>query len=332
MGVARTNSPTTVSQQVVEDVEKNLPEIRSDARIVTSQQPETEAVQKEEVLPKQPENLEGDDSAHRSYLKSKLRALIAENNGCLNSNEVADTVKELSEMNPNPTNCARLQLFIGDYFTLNTPNFPGRLKTASGDEKIVQYTLGRLSFNIFQPNELVCTVKSIRNPVHPQYDQFDDAKSTFSYHIIIELTIHTPDGDLDATLINRGFCRENDDRKNRLMVTFKGGTLIPGNKSTIDDGPMLALWEKTFANAYEKADEERSYLGWIYQYFLKLILGLNLPTDSRNHYDHAFHFDMKRAPKGFFDVLYLDDDMRITKGNRGTISVLDRFSLNAYSQ
>mmetsp|Transcript_7533 Transcript_7533/g.18825 ORF Transcript_7533/g.18825 Transcript_7533/m.18825 type:complete len:328 (+) Transcript_7533:132-1115(+) len=327
MGVARTNSPTTVSQQVVEDVEKNSDAIRSDAHIVTSQERE-----KELPYAQQPEYLEeGDDSAYRTQLKSKLRGLLAEHNGYF-MEEVEDTVKKLSELNPHPTNCAQLELFTGDYYTLTTPNFPGRLKTPSGDEDIVQYTLGRLSFNIFQPNELVCTVKSIRNPVHPQYDQYDKTTHTFSYPLIVELTIHTPDGDLDATLINRGFCRPHEDKNNRMMVTFRGGSLIPGNKGTVDDGSMLALWDKTFANVYKKADEERSYLGWIYRYFLKLILGLTLPSDAMSHYENAFHFDIKRTPKGFFDVLYLDDDMRITRGNRGTISVLERAPMNSYAQ
>mmetsp|Transcript_28135 Transcript_28135/g.59212 ORF Transcript_28135/g.59212 Transcript_28135/m.59212 type:complete len:329 (+) Transcript_28135:96-1082(+) len=328
MGVARTDLPSTVSHRAVENAEKNVHEIKKDVCIVMSQQKEEQRL---DAL--QDESLEEeDDSTNRSYLKAKLRALLSKHNGCTTDKGVVDAIEKLSKLNPHPTNCAQLQLFLGEYSTLTTPNYPGRIKNSSGDKDVVQYTLGRLSFNIFQPNELVCTVKSIRNPIHPHYEEYDQTTATFSYHIIVELTIHTPDGDLDATLINRGFCRENEDKKNRLMVTFKGGTLIPGNISTVSDGNMLALWEKTFANAYEKADEKRSYFGWIYQYFLKLIIGLTLPTDAKNHYDNAFHFDMKRPPKGFFDVLYLDDDMRITKGNRGTISVLERVASNGFSQ
>lgn len=194
----------------------------------------------------------------------------------------------------------------------------------------MQYTLGRLSFNIFQPNDLVCTVKSVRNPVHPQRNE-DDGTSVFSYHFIVDIIIHTPHGDLDATLINRGFCRKSEGRRDRMEVTFTGGTLIP-RKCVTDDVIMLKLWNKTFSNAYEKAKKERSYFGWVYHYCMKLFLGLTFPTDSRNLHDYAFHFDMKRPPKGFFDVLYLDDDMRITKGNRGTISILERGASNAFAQ
>ena len=136
--------------------------------------------------------------------------------------------------------------------------------------------------------------------------------------------------------MNRGFCRESKDRNNRMLVTFTGGTLIPGNESTANDDSMLPLWEKTFAKAYERAKKERSLLGWVYHYFLKLFLGLTLPKDfehfGRSRYDNSFHFDIQRPPKGFFDVLYLDDEIRITRGNRGTLTVLERAASNGFSQ
>ncbi|VEU43350.1 unnamed protein product [Pseudo-nitzschia multistriata] len=328
MGVARTNSPTTVTHIALEDVAKTLHDVRHDVCLVTSLEKEDHRTQ--DQPPETPE----EDSAsfkRRRELKTKLRALISDKNGCTEDKEVADAVKKLSELNPHPVNCARFELFPGEYFTRSSPNFPGRIKPSIGQEDIVQYTLGRLSFNIFQPNELLCTVKSIRNPVHPQYYEHDETAATFSYHFVLELTIHAPEGDLDATLINRATCREDEKRNNRMIVTFQGSTLIPGNHSTVDHASTLVLWEKTFANAYKKADEQRSYFGWVYQYFLKLILGLSLPSDSRTRFDSSFHFDMKRPPKGFFDVLYLDEDMRITRGNRGTISVVERASPIGFS-
>lgn len=39
--------------------------------------------------------------------------------------------------------------------------------------------------------------------------------------------------------------------------------------------------------------------------------------------DHSVHFDMKRAPRGHMDVLYLSDNTRITRGNRGTLVVVE---------
>jgi hypothetical protein len=324
-----------VSHRAVEEVKKDLHTILHRVDTVPFKQ---HAVQQQNV--KQHKLVQEENTSNaRSHLKAELRALLSVNNGCTKGKDVIDIIAKLSECNPHRNGFSQLDCFPGVYSTLSVPNFPGRIKaTKNNQENIKQYTLGRLSFNIFQPNELICTVRSIQNPVHPQHDASegkDNDTAVFSYHFIVDLTIHTPGGDLEATLINRGFCRESEDRKNRMKVIFTGGTLIPGCESTTNDKSILTLWEKTFANAYERANKERSFFGRIYQYCLILFLGLILPTDSKHLgsscYENAFHFDMKRPPKGFFDVLYLDDDMRITKGNRGTITVLERASSYAFS-
>ena len=329
-----------VSHRAAEEVKKDLHKILHKVDTVPFKQDAVQQLKVQQPQVKQPGIvLEEDTSNARNYLKAKLKALLSANNGCTKDKDVINIIAKLSECNPHRNGFSQLDCFPGDYSTLSVPNFPGRIKTTKNNqENIIQYTLGRLSFNIFQPNELICTVRSIQNPVHPQHEASegkDNDTAVFSYHFIIDFTIHTPDGDLEATLINRGFCRESEDRNNRMKVTFTGGTLIPGCESTTNDKSMLALWEKTFANAYERANKERSFFGRIYQYCLILFLGLILPKDSKHLgsscYENAFHFDMKRPPKGFFDVLYLDDDMRITKGNRGTITVLERASLNAFS-
>ena len=143
-----------------------------------------------------------------------------------------------------------------------------------------------------------------------------------AYPLVCDITVHTDDGDLPAILIMEATCSENPDINTRLMVSFTGGTLLPA-KELRNDSSKLDLWSRTFEGAYKKADEERSYFGWLFQFFIKILLGLTYPTDE-SLAKHSFHFDMKRSPVGYFDVLYLDDDLRITKGNRGTIVVAER--------
>jgi hypothetical protein len=280
-----------------------------------------------DVIPSQLDIVKANDP--RSHLKAKLKSLLAKYNGCTQHNEVIDIVNKLSEMNPVGKKCAQDALFAGDYCTITAPTFPGRIKSKNNEQDdVVKYTLGRISFNIFQPNKLICTLRSVRNPVHPRAELTKDGRKTFSYHFVLDITIHTPDGDLPATMINEAHCYENPDVNNRLMVTFTGCTLMPANELA-NNTTKLKLWESTFEGAYKKADEERSYLGWIFQYFLKLLLGLTLPSDnnpgnSKDILKNTFHFSMKRCPTGHFDLLYLDEDLRITKGNRGTIVVAER--------
>jgi hypothetical protein len=264
----------------------------------------------------------------RSLLKAKLKSLLAKYNGCTKNNKIVNVVNRLAELNPTTKNCVQSDCFEGEFYTLTSPTFPGRLKAITKDqEDIVQYTLGRISFNIFQPNKLVCTLRSVRNPVHLRTVQNKDGRRTFSYHLMLDITIHTPDGgDLPATIINEAYCYEHPDVNNRLMVTFTGGTLMPCHE-IVNDTTRLKLWETTFHGAYQKADEERSYLGWFFHYFLKLLLGLTFPSDHNIQNDilkNSFHFDMKRSPTGHVDILYLDEDLRITRGNRGTIVIAER--------
>lgn len=328
MGVPRSNSPSTVSHRTVVEAKKDsferVHEVSFKEHLYEHQHPVQHSQSEDQM--------EYSDSTH--FLKNELKALLVESKGCAKDKKVTDIIAKLSQRHPCPQDFANLDYFTGYFAALSVPNFPGRIKPSKkNEEDTAQYTLGRLSFNIFQPNELVCTVRSIQNQLHRKNN--DDDTDVFIYNFIVDLTIHTPDGDLEATLINRAFCRENENRENRMSVTFTGGSLIPGNESTPYDNSMLGLWERTFAKAYERATKERSVLGWIYHYCLVLLLGLTMPKDAhmaRSRSEHSFHFDIKRPPKGYFDILYLDDNMRITKGNRGTISVVERVSLNDFSQ
>eukprot|EP00529_Nitzschia_sp_RCC80_P023806 CAMPEP_0113453730 /NCGR_PEP_ID=MMETSP0014_2-20120614/7503_1 /TAXON_ID=2857 /ORGANISM="Nitzschia sp." /LENGTH=462 /DNA_ID=CAMNT_0000345123 /DNA_START=80 /DNA_END=1468 /DNA_ORIENTATION=+ /assembly_acc=CAM_ASM_000159 len=323
-----------------------------------------------------------DTSSLRHELKKQLRSLLLKYHGCTKHDDIRNVINQLTKVNPTSTNCTKSNLFEGEYHTLTAPTFPGRIQPINNNvdnddvggldestaSKVVQYTLGKLSFNLFQPNKLVCTLKSIRNPVRastkteppvPNANSTKTAanmknKKMFSYHLVSDITIHTPDGqDLPATMMNEAWCYENPNLSNRLMVTFTGGTLMP-SMETVEDSSKMQLWKQTFDEAYRRADEERSYFGWMFYYFLKLLFGLSMTlpgTDTgsgdstlsssnannttstttamsmktrREIAKNSFHFDMKRSPTGHFDVLYLDEDIRITKGNRGTVVVVER--------
>jgi len=130
------------------------------------------------------------------------------------------------------------------------------------------------------------------------------------------------DFDLEAIMINKAFCYPSPDVKNRMIVTFTGSSLFPKKKN---DKRTELLWTKTFANAYQKADEERSFAGWMLHYGMKWFLGLTYPDDAHASDEvHGSSFKLKKPFSSYFDVLYLDKDIRITKGSQGTIVVVDR--------
>lgn len=262
----------------------------------------------------------------RDHLKTKLKALLVQTNGSTIDPAVISTIKDLAALNPVYKNAVQSPFFCGSFCALTSPNFPGRLKSAPDTQDIVQYTLGRLSFNIFQPCKLVCTLRSVRNPVVAQMITKKDGLDTFSYSFILDITIHAPEGDLPAMLVNEGYCYENMEVDNRLMVTFTGGSLMPSD-TVKNDKSKKDLWRSTFGGAYKKAEEGRSYIGRFFQFVVKTLLGLTLPGDDFSG-KLSFHFDMKRSPAGHFEVLYLDEDLRITRGNRGTLVVVERSRKN----
>ena len=157
MGIPRSNSPSTVAHRAGGEGKKDLREIPCGIEGEPSKQQGGQQLhfQRSDSFD------ETDDSTSSIHdLKNELKALLSENNGCTKDKEVADIVAKLSESNSRVKCCANLDYFPGDYITLSIPNFPGRIKPMNeSEEDIVQYTLGKLSFNIFQPNELVCTMR-----------------------------------------------------------------------------------------------------------------------------------------------------------------------------
>lgn len=263
--------------------------------------------------------------------KSQLRAALARNNGSTKNPEVMAAIDKLVSMNPT-VNAIDSPLLMGEFIAHTSPDFPGRIKPQKGQEDVVQYTIGRLSFGLFQPHSLVATIRSVRNSILLNEDpdqQIAGADKTYTYPISIDMTIHTPKGDLPAIMRHRALGFAVPEHKNRLGVTFSGGSLTP-TYEVRSDPEKMALWEEVFDGAYTKAAEERGLVSSILQYIFKKVFKLTTPTDEdmKKSATRSVCFDMKRSPKGYLDVLYLDEDIRITRGNRGTIIVVERYEIN----
>uniref|UniRef100_A0A7S2MET0 Plastid lipid-associated protein/fibrillin conserved domain-containing protein n=1 Tax=Helicotheca tamesis TaxID=374047 RepID=A0A7S2MET0_9STRA len=259
--------------------------------------------------------------------KENLRTVLAERHSISDHPKVSEAIESLIEVWKKEDSTitsppyqasaapARSELLLGEWRSLSASKYPDRIEKP-GEPGIFQYTLGRLSFNIFQPKKLVCTVNEVFNVVSKiEDDQQKDDNVIASYNNVIELTAHTDEGDLPAEICMDGRCSTKSDE--RLEVVFTAGELRKG-AAVQSDKKLLALWEKTFEGAYAKAEKEKGFKESILQWLVKSMLNMTMPTDE------CAKYEMKRPMKGYVDVLYLDEDLRITRGNYGSIVIVER--------
>mmetsp|Transcript_11821 Transcript_11821/g.15613 ORF Transcript_11821/g.15613 Transcript_11821/m.15613 type:complete len:394 (+) Transcript_11821:1-1182(+) len=286
-------------------------------------------------------------SAMIAMRKSVLRSLLTEHQGSTTHPDVQNAIMALSKLNPTSKPAFSYSKLAGEWFTISAPEFPNRIrnfqhkKNHEATKHFHKYTLGRLSFGVFEPKGLVCSIVSMRSPVehlsssrpfdqsihNPVKESSDFPKNIqMTYPVIVDLIVHTPSGDdLHAIMHNEGYCFPQTDE--RVSVKFTGGTLSP-HKSVISDPLKLDLWKKTFANAYSKAQAQKGFATKLGESLIYWMLKMTAPSDEDTELrgDHSFKYDIQRSPMGYIDILFLDDDMRITRGNKGSLVVVERTS------
>jgi hypothetical protein len=264
----------------------------------------------------------GSSSDGHLKLEKQLKILLKKHFGSTKHKEVLKTIDELTPHNPTPEP-TKSPLLIGDFICHTLPEFPGRIKTEN--KEIIQYTLGRLSFGIFAPHALVCTIRSVRQSVRLHLTSKTGKFKTYEYPIMMDLTIHTPSGhDLTAIVSHDAICYECPHQPHRMKVTFKGSTLMPSGQVLLDPS-LLQVWMVTFEGAYEKAAAQRSIISRTLRSMMAWWFQMTLPSDEemQSTQNHSVHFEMKRSPRGHLDVLYMSCTTRITRGNRGTLVVVE---------
>ena len=268
--------------------------------------------------------------------------------------------EQQEEQNWSPTSSAEANR--GRWILATAPSFPGRLAddactdddAASNnvDNARARYTLGKMAFGMFKPSGVVCEVEQIINVVDEDASVIanasgnasananakndDPASWTQTYSIEALVNIETPNhkiGKMPARLINYGICFPTS--STRLGVKFTKGTLQPrfnldnednnDNTKSKVNADLASAWKDTFGNAISKERQEQSYLGrlgtWLVHKLMYLVMGLEPPVDVA---DYTQTYTISRPITGYLDVLYLDDDYRITRGNKGTICVVQK--------
>lgn len=229
--------------------------------------------------------------------KQNLRRALIDNNGSTASPKVIESIEKLHKLNPT-THCASSSFLVGTFITLTAPNFPDNVGTDSKGN--FQYTLGRLTFDLLYPNNLVCSIKNIYQPVR----KMSHSPYQMSYAVNISLLSSDSDGsELHSILFNDGYCSPSSEDGNRLEVKFTECILSPDYSVHQD----LTRWNKIFKDQAVTASEKAT------THFA-----------SHMHINDSICVSIQRPPTGYLDILFLDHTMRVTRGNRNSIVVVER--------
>lgn len=239
--------------------------------------------------------------------KQALRQALAACGGNTKDQAVIAAIDNLCRLNPT-TAPAQSTLQDSEWLLINAPNFPGGEKLPDG--RLV-YTLGRLAFNMFQPTGLKVMINRVLQPVF----LLGNGEQR-SHDIVVEFTtVDESVPRLRGIVRNLGVCQPLNETE--LQVNFTGGTLMPHPSTNMTD------WQAVFGN-----QERTSATGLkekLMSGLLRLMFGL-VPATGINSETGEISFSMQRSPKGRLAILYLDEELRITRGHKGTVLVCERLN------
>jgi hypothetical protein len=232
----------------------------------------------------------------------------------------------------------------GMWLTLSKPNFFGCLgNNENGDP---MYTLGRMSFDMFSPTNLVCSLQGNFNPVEVVTEEERSAMLHLvpkslreevesgvtvlrTYHIVTAFTIepnmaefpNAPNKDvvrpIKGIMTTYGYSLPDPDTPNRHSIWITGGRIEP------NDHPQdISAWKKLFNLHPPKHTfgQKAKLLA------VKLLMGATVPEEVADDGSMEYTFTRPLGGHGiaYVDVIYLDESMRVVRGHRGTTFVFSR--------
>jgi hypothetical protein len=244
--------------------------------------------------------------AARHAAKAKLREVLTDQLGDPQQEAVMAAIAQLVSLNPSLNLVDPMARLTGDWRLISAPSFPQGKRQADGT---YVYTLGRLAFNMFQPQALRVVINQVTQPVLPIPDT-----PYHSHDIVVHFTTLTQEwAPLQGIVRNLGICEPSSDTT--LQVQFTGGSLEPAADTDRQQ------WQTMFGKPTSAA-RLTDLKDWFQGLFLKLLFGLVPPQGMDD--EGRLAFTMQRSPKVTLTVLYLDDELRITKGEKGTVLVCER--------
>lgn len=232
----------------------------------------------------------------------------------------------------------------GMWLTLSKPTFFGCLGENDGGDPM--YTLGRMSFDMFSPTNLVCSLQGNFNPVEVVNEEDrkamleavpkglrDEVESGTTvlrtYHVVTAFTVepclaaypNAPNKNVSrpikGIMTTFGYSLPDPNTSNRHSIWFTGGRIEPN-----DDPSDVSAWKKLFTMHPPKHTfgEKAKLLA------VKLLMGATIPEEMAH--DGSMNYTFTRPLGGhgmaYVDIIYLDDSMKIVRGHRGTTFVFSR--------
>lgn len=244
----------------------------------------------------------------RNIAKANLFKALADHGGDTKNEQVVAAIEKLASLNPTSAPTENDSLLEGNWLLINAPNFPDRQL----DEQRYVYKLGRLAFNMFEPVELKVAIERVLQPVFPTGNENER-----THDIVVQFkTIDDNIPELKGIIKNLAVCVPIN--QDTVQVKFTGGELMPLESQNAE---KMQAWLKIFGNNNQKSQlnlqARMMSLVMKWMFGIKKASEINPQTGKRS-------FVMKKSPKGSLKILYLDEELRITKGNRETILVCQR--------
>ncbi|WP_013322584.1 PAP/fibrillin family protein [Gloeothece verrucosa] len=247
-------------------------------------------------------------TGEKQALKTELREALATYGGNTKHEVVINAIEKLQAVNPTTAPSRNNNLLDGNWLLISAPNFPGGELLEHGK---YSYTLGRLAFNMFQPVKLKLVIDRVLQPVFPVNNG-----QQRSHDIIVEFTtIEDNLPEIKGIVHNFGICEPKTDSS--LQVQFTGSMMKPQEQQNLD------VWKSLF-NQQSKSSN-KSWKEKVGAVMAKIMFGL-VPPEQMNPKTGEVSFSMRRPPKGSLDIIYVDEELRITRGEKGTVLVCQRLS------
>ena len=289
--------------------------------------------------------LDTTQAAKRKQLKIDFVDELACKGGDTKDPSVASLLRDLGKASPSHGDgLLQVKLACGQWELVSKADFPDcEGANAAGDPL---YTLGRMSFGMLAPSDLLCSIQSITNTItESTAGASGNHKHTYEVAVAFTLEEGGSTRGLEGVLTTRGALApaRRGGTGGRFEVEFTEGFAFPRNPSNELDA---SLWRSVFSTATSDGGSKplrRSHRDRLALFLARLFMGARpsrgieedqarveaaKPKDKKGgpSLGHALglRFQLKRPKPGFLEIIYLDSDLRVTRGNRGSITVLRR--------